>query len=230
MPLEAIDSMQAAINRAMTETCFYVADTILQQKALLLPAVHEYFSATVREYVVVAYLEGEQEHVTTQWILSNLVVSLGHHLSYACRIRKCGTLLYRTNGDLLKSLTVSLHTANQKTKTKHVISQNTPSSQHCSATLFQPDQTKYVNSCLHKEISKLSAHDATNPFQFHTFDIDKAISNVDKSLWSIITLLTTSISERRGTSRVVDHTSPSYVTKRIRRFYCLCCLIFCTDN
>ena len=59
---------------------------------------------------------------------------------------------------------------------------------------------------------------------------DNSISNVDGTLWSVLTLLTRSISERRGTARVVDPTSHSYLIKRIRRFYCLCCLMFCTDN
>ena len=83
---------------------------------------------------------------------------------------------------------------------------------------------------MHKEVSKLLARDVTDPFQSHMFDIDKSISNVDGTLWSVLTLLTRSISERRGTARVVDPTSHSYLIKRIRRFYCLCCLMFCTDN
>ena len=41
-------------------------------------------------------------------MLSNLFVSLGHHLSYAGSVWKYGTLLYHTNGEL-HSLTVSLH-------------------------------------------------------------------------------------------------------------------------
>ena len=47
--------------------------------------------------------------VTGRWILSNLIVILQHHISYACHVRSLGTLLYRTNGDLLTSLTLSLH-------------------------------------------------------------------------------------------------------------------------
>ena len=111
VPMEAVDNMQAVMSQAMTETCIHVADTILQQQAILLPAVHEYFSVKIRECVTATHLQGEQVQVTARWIRSNLVVNLGNHFSYACRVRKCGTLLYRTNGDLLKSLTVSLYSA-----------------------------------------------------------------------------------------------------------------------
>ena len=38
-----IEALQAVMSRAMTETCIHVADTILQQQAILVPAVHEYF-------------------------------------------------------------------------------------------------------------------------------------------------------------------------------------------
>ena len=56
------------------------------------------------------------------------------------------------------------------------------------------------------------------------------ISEMDPTLWSAITSLTRSISERRGTSRVSDTTTPIHHTKKVRRFYCLCVLMYCTDD
>ena len=89
--------IQSAMSRAMTDTCIYVANTILKQEALLLPTVHEYFSTAVRECMSAINLQWEEGQVTAQWILSNLIVTLGSHLSYAYKIRTYGTLLYRTN-------------------------------------------------------------------------------------------------------------------------------------
>ena len=56
------------------------------------------------------------------------------------------------------------------------------------------------------------------------------ISEMDPTLWSAITSLTRSISERRDTSRVSDTTTPIHHTKKVRRFYCLCVLMYCTDD
>ena len=65
------------------------------QQCLLLPSVNETFSSFVSE-LVNQHVEGK---VKGRWILSNLVVCLQHHLSYTCKVRKHGTLLYRSNGD-----------------------------------------------------------------------------------------------------------------------------------
>ena len=93
----------------LTETTIHVANTILQQEATLLPTVYDFFSATLSECVATAHLTGEREVVTARWILSNLVVCLGSHLRYTCKIRKYGTLLYRNNGE--KALTLALYKA-----------------------------------------------------------------------------------------------------------------------
>ena len=55
----------------------------------------------------------DHESVTARWILSNLNSTLQHHLSYCCKIRKHGTPLYRSNGDLLTSLTIALSAQNK---------------------------------------------------------------------------------------------------------------------
>ena len=62
---------------------------------ILLPSVNETFSSFVSELVNL-HVEGKFKG---RWILSNLVVCLQHQLSYTCKVRKHGTLLYRSNGD-----------------------------------------------------------------------------------------------------------------------------------
>ena len=76
--------MVEATQYALAKTTIHVANTILQQKATLLPTVHDYFSASLSECVAIAHLMREREVVTARWILSNLVVCLGNHLSYTC--------------------------------------------------------------------------------------------------------------------------------------------------
>ena len=52
------------------------------------------------------------------------------------------------------------------------------------------------------------------------------------TLWSFISSLTRSISERRGTAtaKVSDPTTLTYHIKKVRRFFSLCVLLFCTDD
>ena len=53
--------------------------------------------------------EGQMTNtVTSQWILSNLTTALQHHLEYACKAKKYGTVLYRSNADLTLLLQQSL--------------------------------------------------------------------------------------------------------------------------
>ena len=61
-------------------------------------------------------------------------------------------------------------------------------------------------------------------------DINKLVSDMDPTLWSFISSLTRSISERRGTAKVSDPTTPTHHIKKVHRFFSLCVLLFCTDD
>ena len=94
-----IKSEDDILNQATYGTAIYVGE---RQQCLLLPSVNETFSF-VSELACASNLHVEGKF-KGRWILSNLVVCLQHHLSYTCKVRKHGTLLYRSNGDLLVSL------------------------------------------------------------------------------------------------------------------------------
>ena len=107
------------VPRALHETVIYVAEAILKQEALL-PAFHSRFTKLVLDFSSGADLKlGEAEAhelVTARWILSNLNSTLQHHFSYCCKLGSMhGTLLYRSNGDILTSLTISLSAQNKST-------------------------------------------------------------------------------------------------------------------
>ena len=53
---------------------------------------------------------------------------------------------------------------------------------------------------------------------------------MDPRLWSAISLLTRSVSECRGTSRVSDPSALIHHTKKVRRLFCLCTILYCTDD
>ena len=89
-------------------TTVYVGEAILRQEGLLLPNVHKFFLGRLKECISIPASEKEQV-ITARWILSNLTCSLQQHLSYVCKIKRCGTFLYCTNGDIFIALTNALH-------------------------------------------------------------------------------------------------------------------------
>ena len=95
-------SVDDAVSRAMSITTVHVGETLLRQEVLLLPAVHNFFIQKINECIP----KDREQCFTARWVLSNLKTSLQQHLS---KIKKCGTLLYRSNGDTLVALTNALY-------------------------------------------------------------------------------------------------------------------------
>ncbi len=91
--------------------------------------------------------EIDDTSVTPRWILSNLKNTFQHHISSICKIRKHGTILYRTDGDLLASLSKALH------KTKYfaqpIVGSDSNSSKPKSETTAES-----INDRFRKQINK----------------------------------------------------------------------------
>ena len=49
-------------------------------------------------------------------------------------------------------------------------------------------------------------------------------------LWDSVWLMTRSISERRGTSKVSDTNSSTYYTKKLRCLFITCMIMYCADD
>ena len=143
VPIQSLKSTDDIINRAMHSTAIHVGERLLQQECLLLPAVNQTFSSFVSEAAHAVNLHVE-EKVTARWLLSNLVVYLQHHLSRT-KVRKHGTLLYRSNGDLLASLSHLLY------KSMHGRSdqQEKPRSIPAAPTCMTLDE---INSGVHQQV------------------------------------------------------------------------------
>ena len=73
---------------------------------------------------------------------------------------------------------------------------------------------------MHTYISDLIKKDALSVHDITTIDIDQCIESIDPELWEAVCLITKPIKEE---------TKPN-PTRRIRRFYCLCALLFCTNS
>ena len=157
--------------------------------------------------------------------MTHLTTTLQHHLSCVCKVKKYGTLLYLSNGDTLHALTCSLHKS-FKTKTACTMDEST------SHTPLSGNPSQVIldhNSRVHQQVKKFLADDAFT-FQFDRLSIDTMIADLDPTLWSAICSLTTSVSEHRHTLKMSDSTTHAQHVKKVRRFYCLCTLMSCTDD
>ena len=101
---------------------------------------------------------------------------LQHHLSYACRIKKHGTLLYRSNGDLLTALSNALY----KGKLKKDVTV------HANATMevHPTHHADEINALIHKQIQKILTADLTTTYRFDQIEVDVLVSEIDPQLWN----------------------------------------------
>ena len=240
-PIEIIKCADDIVNRAMYSTAIYVGEGLLQQESFLLPSVHEIFHAFAAEVAHMANLDfGESENlVTARWLLSNLVVCLQHHLAYACRVRKHGTLLYRSNGDFLASLSLALYKGVRR-QDKHDSTYTCTCTCKCTCTRTESSVVQSavqsaiqddINTRVHQQIQKFLAADLNVAYPFDKVDIDRLVSEIDPQLWAFITSITRSISERKGYNVKTNQPETlAYHVKKVRCLFCLCTLMFCADD
>ena len=215
---EQIKSIEDAISMAMSMTTVYVGEALLQQEGLLLPDVHNFF---------LGVCPAKEQGVSARWVLSNLTTTLKHHLSYVCKIRKCGTLLYRSNGDILLALTNALHKLHRP-----AVAECTPRNvgESVDAAHTETDCMKIalndISSAMHDQIQVFLKEDAKCPYHFDQVDISSLVSQINPTLWRAICTITQSVAERRGKGTVSDVTH----VRTVRHFFCLCALMFCTND
>ena len=175
----------------------------------------------------------ELRTVSSRWILSELTVNFQHHIAYSCKVRKHGMLVYRPTSDVLALLSEAMwklknvgkvHSDSLQASTQAHVSGST---EECNNQCVHVD---HVNKLILKQIGSYLAKDAQEPFEYDEPNIDKLINNLDLQLWNAVCRLTRSTSEIRGTSKVNDSESPAHHLKKVRQFFLLCTMMFCTDD
>ena len=68
----------------------------------------------------------------------------------------------------------------------------------------------YVNQLILAQINTFLEQDSTAPFEHDQIDLDDVIEHINPQLWNAVCLLTRSISELRGCSKVNDSSSPAW--------------------
>ena len=103
-------SFMSQIRKYCKHKCIPVMMQCIEQYCTKYSSFH-FFSQQLRDIIQAFNLEGvENVHqlVTSQWIFSNLIGTLEHHLTCVCKVRKHGTLMFRQNTDCLSSLSQAL--------------------------------------------------------------------------------------------------------------------------
>ncbi len=116
--------------------------------------------------------------VTARWVLSNLIATYKHHLSTVCKIKKQGTILYRTGCDLLTTLSKAYNKSKSNSK---VQSESVP----CASQSMDGTVEK-INIALREQIKTYIDKIKALPFRFDQLDINALISELDPSIWSFI--------------------------------------------
>ena len=85
-----------------------------------------------------------------------------------------------------------------------------------------------VGEEMNKNLHQLASQLMTKPFDYRTIDINKLTESANPQLWKLITLMTASKSRGHVQRQKEWDTLPSYT--KMRQFYCMCTLLFCTNN
>ena len=196
----------------------------------MLPTIHDHFSVNATELIQAIKLDGVQnvrELVTSKLLLSKLTVSLQHHMAYTCTVCKYGTLVYKPGKDLAPLLCEALWKL-RKAESQSVSTLTTDTYTPSESTGLPTIDS--LNLAVLAQIRRFLAEDAKSPFEYDSINFESIIQQMDPQLWQAVCLLTRSMSERRGISKANDPSSRVYQTKRIRRIFLLCSLLFCTDD
>ena len=183
---EQVVSVDDAVSRAMSITTVHVGETLLRQEGLLLPAVHNFFIQKINECIP----KDREQCFTARWVLSNLKTSLQQHLSYFCKIKKCGTLLYRSNGDTLVALTNALYKMSRLTNVTSTHGNEGEGKCEAQSTDSMQIALNDVNSAMHEQIQVFLKGDARCPYRFDKMDINSLILQINPTLWEAICSIT----------------------------------------
>ena len=135
-------------------------------------------------------------------------------------MKRYGTVLYRHNGDLVHALNVSLGQVRTQTNTGTDCKSDTED--NFDSNLTQTCLT--LNAKCHAYIRTLLREDAHSPHNIEDVDIESTISQLDPDLWKALCLLTQPFSPN-----AVKKANTSS-TRTVRRFACLCMMLFTINS
>ena len=217
--MSTLYTMDQVLLYASHSCALRVGDALLQQTVLLLPDVFDYFCEKSNEIMKqhdIVFKQDITTIATPRWLRSQLSALLEHHMAYRCSVKRYGTLLYRYGGDLVHALSVSLGQMRNKPH-----NQGRGETEHSEFQMNLKQTCEVLNDKIHKCINKLVQQDSASPHSIEDINIDKFISEMDQDIWTAVCTLTKPLSTRPDNRSTI---------RKIRRFFCVCILLFTTNR
>ena len=87
-----------------------VGKMLMENRAMLLPTIHSDFIHYTRGLFAAKGMQDPQElkPICSRSVFSEITAKYQHHVTYTCKVRKHGTLVYRHNSDILELLSEAL--------------------------------------------------------------------------------------------------------------------------
>ena len=189
---------------ALLRSVLFVAEHMLQDKALLLPqacniflqAYRVNYTGSIRAVQLDLDIGDSSVKFSARWLLNQLIIYLSNYMSYQCIHMRIRTILFRKGGNILASLSYALSTAFQ-----------TESSLPTVTDFIKPARPKeiredgnykkrvltdavyLVNDLLHDEINKSSTSLEMGEDSI-LLNIDTFLQNVNPLLYQFIVTAT----------------------------------------
>ena len=193
-----------------------VGEELLKHHAVLLPAMYEQFIHKVTHFSKLQNVHAAGKQAPTQqWLRNQLSSMLDYHMAYTCCIKKYGTVLYRYGGNLMHALNTALGQLWKSGSTKHT-------EEPAGGEQPSPDEDLLTQVCRilnGKMHGRLIEQESAEPYNI---SIDKFVDECDPDLWHAISILTEPKARMVGSTKV--H------VRKIRQFFCICALLFCTNS
>ena len=126
---------------------------------------------------------------------------------------------------MLTTLSLSLH--KQKSKPQKYICT-------CNDPISTKNYSDEINTHIHQQIRKYLAanQDVSIPFEFDQLNIDQLVAEIDPKLWEFVCMITKPMSACKGYTYSSGEKNLLLNThvKKVRHFFCLCVLLFCTND
>ena len=213
------------LTRATLSSVLFVAQQLLPNKAALLPWACNVFlqaygvhnCADTKSAQVILDVEDGRVHFSSRWLLHQPILYLEGFMIHKCIHRKYGTILYQKGAEILASLSWALSTSQLASKTwfEPEIQQQ----QHDDVNITLKEASNIVNNLIHKEINKTHIQPS---FDFASLNVTDQLAEINPLLLEFLTGITNPARER-DTKSVATH------TKKLRLFYILSQLMFCTN-
>ena len=191
---------------------------------ILLATAHDLFCMHTNETDTGIDLSAAKEMITARCLLGQLSSYLQHHNTYNCKVRKYGTLVYRPNTDFVQAISRLLWEHRKPRVTEYL--EHSTEGQATSISKISDDPNN-INKLVHEEIGKQLDEERLSPFDFNDINTDMLTAQTDQTLWKAICSITKSVRESRRSSSCSQESQTH--TKKARRYFILCCILFCTD-